>query len=605
MNSKSLQVAFPEVYQEFFAKCDLVVSANRQITWTGDYGVIYGGIMLRESLPIRTYVGITLRARSNKIKIGGCLEFDPSKQVFLSADPETYYKNKFEHHLSEFLEKTAGIKSNGFEIHILNEIPFERGIGQRGAFLSSLIAGILLLNGKINQAEINKWRDLDSRSLKESINKFDFVFRLAWKLDNFINTAASGNTMFGALFPSSEPFVFLSKLPKEIYPEVGRGLSLDSLSLLDQGEYWGARLSELTQQKEGWPWSFDYGLINIGEASHSRVSNLWAVEQIRSMKDNGINFEKQFNQHFNFSSSAVKPTVYTLAADSDNLWFNYVNILLINGLQTFLCFRDIFKLNLLPSLADRLIELWQQEQHLFYNFNLSSLMTDEICSRIRSLFQEKDKANSFVTVRMAGSRRQSQAIFLINSDQMKNKVNEVIVALKAEFNESSALDYASWLDGYEEEGGIKIEQYLADNIHSPLVSADILKLDLYTKDDIVNKMVKLDNLDKKEIDLLLDTVHNKIYIKGKSVHADQIPTQIATIEIVKKLLEHLGKNVSNKELPAKSYSSYRNEFQGKISSPLMKLMGDKIKIDVEGELMNFTVRLEISRGAKIGVLKMI
>jgi len=605
INSKSLQAAFPEVYQEFFAKCDLVISANRQITWTGDYGVIYGGIMLRESLPIRTYVGISFRGRSNKIKIGSCLEFDPSKRVFLSADPETYYKNKLEHHLSEFLEKTVNIQSKGFEIHILNELSFNRGVGQRGAFFSPLIIGILLLHEKISQIEISKWRNLDSCSLKEPINKFDLVFRLAWKLDNFISAAACGNNVFGALFPSVGPFVFLSKLPKEIYLEAGRGLSLDSLSLLDRGEYWGARLSELISQGEGHPWPFDYGLIHIGEVGNSRSSYLWAVDRIKNIKADAVNFEKQLNQYFNFSSNIIQPAVYALATDSDNLWFNYVNILLINQLQTFLCFRDIFKSNLLPSLADKLIEYLQREQHLFYNFNLSSLSTDKICSAIQSLFQEKEAANPFVVVKMVGSRRQGHVMFFINSDQMKNKVNEVVSTVNMKFNTSAVLDYVSWLDGYAEEGGIKIEQHLAGNIHSPLVSSDILKLDLYTKGNIVNKMVKLDKLNKKEVDLLLDTIHNKIYINGKSVHADQIPTQTATIEILRKLLAQLDKDVSNKELPGQSYSSYRNEFQGKISSPLMKLMGDKIKIDVKGELLNFTVRLEISRGTRIGVLKMV
>jgi hypothetical protein len=61
MNSQSLQEKFPQVYQEFFSKCPIVVSCPRSFTWFGEQAVRYEGLSLRQNLPLRTYVGITLQ----------------------------------------------------------------------------------------------------------------------------------------------------------------------------------------------------------------------------------------------------------------------------------------------------------------------------------------------------------------------------------------------------------------------------------------------------------------------------------------------------------------------------------------------------------------
>lgn len=273
--------------------------------------------------------------------------------------------------------------------------------------------------------------------------------------------------------------------------------------------------------------------------------------------------------------------------------------------EGFLRFRKIFEQGYSAEDLRDFVELMNREQHLFHILNLSAGNLDHMCLATHDALTENGRGDIIAAAKMSGTTRRGDIIFLTNSRRVRTQIDQIIKQLRSEFGDFIHLDYASWLDDEWGEGGLKVEQYLQEKIYSSFVPANALRLEEYTAAGQNNQIISPVRFQKDQFDLLLDTIHEKIYLHGKPTTSKKLPSQKAAIEILSTLLSRLGQIVSNKDLPVASYSSYRNEFQGKITSPLLKLLGDKIKIDTEGELLNFTVRLELARGTKVGVLKQI
>src|SRR3989338_3068195 len=208
LNSKTLKNRFPEIYSEFFSKCTVVCSSPRSITLLGEHAVRYGGITLRQSIPIRTYVGITPN-KNSKIHIVWHKTFDPLLETFRDIETDEINKEKIEQQLLPFLEFHGVHCTSGFNIYILSELPFERAIGSAGAFFCPLIASFLLHTGKLTQEHINIWKTKTVADLIASPDtQFDSTFHIIWEWENIIYTAPSGANPFVALLPSTTPIIY-------------------------------------------------------------------------------------------------------------------------------------------------------------------------------------------------------------------------------------------------------------------------------------------------------------------------------------------------------------------------------------------------------------
>lgn len=67
-------------------------------------------------------------------------------------------------------------------------------------------------------------------------------------------------------------------------------------------------------------------------------------------------------------------------------------------------------------------------------------------------------------------------------------------------------------------------------------------------------------------------INNKIYINGRKLTSEDLHSQTGTVDILKILMENIGKDISNKELPVSSYSKNKNDMLGKIVIPLIELI---------------------------------
>lgn len=598
MNSKNLQSTFPQIYQEFFLKHPLVVSCPRSFTWFGEQAVKYEGLELRQNLPLRTYVGL-IPKKKKEVEIASCFSFNPNFQKFQKETFDPYQQEKIKSYLLPFLKKFCNV-TNGFQINVLNELPMERGLGA-GAFIVALILAAMILENKIDPLEIITWEKVNSLSLCKKSSKFDKLFRILWKWENFLFPGASGANL-SSLLPSSTPILFFSKSTVPIKSLVGEKLNLDNLNFIDHNYYQGIRFNEIVPKPIGWPWPFDYGLIFTGETRNV----LDSIILIKKINDRLANAAKECRKDFRFFLNFEKeqmPTFYKFCVSRGKIWQEYINTLIVNSLQNYCNFKTIFQKGFSTDLLQELAESLNKEQHLFYLLNLSFQTIENLCSILQKIIRQHGVEDTITAAKISGTIHRGDIVFLVTSHHIRPKIETIINSLKSEFGEEINLDYASWLDGYGKEG-VKIEQFWKKNIYSNVIPENSFVLKEYQKGTVSTYLVLAEKIKNENYDLFLDTIKKKIFVLGKPITSKQLPTQAATIEIIALLLERL-KPISNKSLPPSSYRSYRNEMQGKIAHPLSKLTQGKVKLVLEGSLLDFLVKLEISPGIKIGLLEKI
>lgn len=605
MNSEFLQKKFPEIYQEMFSKCSLVCSAPRSFPWFGEQSVRYEGLVMRQNLPLKTYVGLIPLTKEKGIKILQCQTFNPANQSFRKENFDYYQKEKIETYLPLFLKKEIGIEiPDGLGIYILNEIPYERGLGS-GVFFSILITSLLIFFQQLEKSDIANWKKASSLELKNNKDlKFDKTFRLIWKWENFLYPGTSGGNLVG-IIPSNSPILYFSKTSIPSQVRLKKQLKLDELNFVDKSNYWPIRFNEIYDQPTEVIWPFDFGLIYTGENRDIRDAiNL--VKKINAgISDNAAQCELDLKSYMKDCPADSIPALYKICQNKETVWEKYISTLVVHSLQSTQAFKKIASDHFSDETFKELVELINKEQYLFYLLNFSSPKLNNFISSLREILKKHSQEDTHIGIKMAGSSRRGDVVFMAESHHLRKNAEDAVNKLKEDFGSEISLDYASWLDGYENEGGIKIEQFWQEKIYSPFVPEDSLILKEIKGEGVVTHLSSYDKLKRENYTILLDTLENKIYIKGRPLTSKNLPSQAATIQILTALLESDTRSLSNSNLPSFSYTKYRNEMQGKIVGPLTKLTDGKIKISLEGGLMNFVVRLEVAKSSKIGILEKI
>ena len=136
-----------------------------------------------------------------------------------------------------------------------------------------------------------------------------------------------------------------------------------------------------------------------------------------------------------------------------------------------------------------------QYQNILHILEASTTSIDHICF---SVFERGRKLDivSGVGAKLTGAGHGGDVVFAAPIGIFRKSVEELINELRTFYNKEISLDYASWIDGYEEEG-IKVEQCLEGKIYSSFVSRGTAKIihlnkqgnlhtDLYTLEEYKN-----------------------------------------------------------------------------------------------------------------------
>ncbi len=586
MNSKSLQAKFPEIYRDFFSKCPIVVSAPASFFWTGEFGALYGGLAIKQNLPFRIYVGLE-PLTTPIFEIGKILHFAPSRGRFEPWSLPDVKQNKLFDFLDNWLKNQNINKETGFRINILGEFLPGSGFSASHAFSSApsaLATAFYLYYNLLPYQKITHWSQIPICHL--SLDKdFDQVFRTAWKIWSILHTGfSSGASCFASLAGSSYPILY--------FIEKGSGGN--------QRKYFAFRIDEIDPS---WnlnltgEWPIDFGLIYSGdigttEGGHKSLEDIrWTLNDLAKEWKQIIKKQKIPKDEILFSEIIRRPESEILEP--------YIKALATVSLEVLYGLSWVFKSGSSESALRYLLGAINTNHKLLDSLNASSLILDKLCflidKKIRDLGDDFGAGCKLVT-----SGKRGDILFVVNYHSLRDKIDELIAELRKETKEDIWLDYASWIDGFEEEG-VKVEQHLAEGIYSKFISEGSISLKSFTKEGISQtELTSLEDFEKErpKIDLLLDAIEGDIYVRGKQLTYKEIPSSSATIEILSILSENLGKSIANSKLPQSSYSQDRNEMQSKIVSPLAKAVKKYTKkslpFKVSGGLVDFWIKLEPS-----------
>ena len=220
MNTQKLQKNHPKVYQDFFSKCQKVVSAPHSFFWSGDFSGFYGGLTILQKIPLRFYVGLqNIAPRGFEIDRNiACY------QPWLKKFKEVRIDDDLHSKLNVALEENF----KGYKIHFFSEVALGSSLGSLGA-MSACLSQLLANSEQQTEKEI---------------------FRSAWQIAKQLQQGrTSGATAYTALSESSYPVVFYSKNTK----------------------YWAKSLDQLFPLADFPAWPIDFGLIFSGNLVHGQA----------------------------------------------------------------------------------------------------------------------------------------------------------------------------------------------------------------------------------------------------------------------------------------------------------------------------------------------
>jgi hypothetical protein len=181
--------------------------------------------------------------------------------------------------------------------------------------------------------------------------------------------------------------------------------------------------------------------------------------------------------------------------------------------------------------------------------------------------------------------------FIALKDKSRQTITSLKESLHTKWYTNAYSPFQSWRDWniYE---WLKIEQHTSWWLFSEYISKTSVFVEKNWKKHISQHDVSIIN---EQENLVLDTIHKKIFYKWEKLTYKHLRSQSATVEILQILINNYDELVHNSELPASSYSKNKNEMIGKILAPLQKLMDEiwyDLKIECEWSLHDFYLTLK-------------
>jgi hypothetical protein len=593
MNSASLRKEFEAAYRDFFHRHDIVLSAPGVLTWGADISHGTSALRIKQKIPLKTFLGANLND-SGKVTFGTFSFFSSAENGFNTRDCEAVFRNEIPK-ISEILEEflVAGGYSGGMEIDFISEAPRGHGFSSTGV-ISVLLSHLAhVLTGKISEGwEENP--DFPKSPLFEAIWKFSL--RIAWSISGGKSTGSNEYAVMAEGKALPRVYFTSSKRSKE-RSATGRQQSLSGMEDSRSGPYREGLAEFLCPEENITELPLDYGIVFSGmEYAYDEIES--TRERMKRERSRLNGFIAEISQKLaarDFPESTLEHFYRADWSEGLSRTIDRTNLKILEGFDYLLknrhddsavsSFIEGVKSVGLTSLS------YQKENRMFFAFQ-------HLFNKNRRFEDEEIGILPFNTGRIGGS-----FLFVMKKNRSRDTLEKTVTALREE-GFSVSLDYASWRDG-EGSDGVRLEQFVGSGRHSD-----------YTKEGSV---VFSDNTGKTyfaEYDaviagenegILLDTVKRRIYVKGVKLTSKDIHSQNTTIDVLKILLENLGKEVSNTKLPVSTYSKNKNEILGKVVLPIRKLskerFGKEIPLSCSGGITDYYLKLERDDSIRVGILR--
>lgn len=555
-NSKSLQKNFSQIYRNFFIDCEKVVSASNSFFWSGEFLGFYGGMTILQKLPFKVYVGLE-PIEKDKIEFPEkYLTFIPPQQQF----EEALIEEKLRQNILEYFQK-QGLW--GYKVKILAEYPLGGALGTGGGLAAALATLVQLKKRKIKKEDLENF---SKTALKKLITeqKFNQLFRQAWEIAA-LNQAgrSSGAVVFASMVSGEYPVVYQAS----------------------QNKFWAAGLDELFDLPSHPIWPIDFGLIYTGRRVNSEAVIL-AIEQVKTR------LEKSSKE-----ASKILPKTIKI---KDNFWRTYLQMMQLISVQNLLSFSDLFQKGQQKEVLSSFYATLNQYQNMIRLLEVTTAEIDQIYQALHAKLKSG--------VKISGVGKGGDLVFATEVGGLESDIFPLIEELREKTDKDIWLDYATFLDGKDVEG-LKLEQDITSGIYHAKIESGTYHLAIFEGERPgFEKVLTAEKFEKEmpHFDLVLNEVEGKILILGQSLNSKVLPSQKATIEILKKLFLRKNRRVKNTELQG-SYAQNRYDLQGKIVLPLCKILKQKARksfnLKVSGGMYDdFELSLE-SSNVKVGIVE--
>ncbi len=602
--SKSLQQRFSHIYKDFFATNDIVLSCQAMIYMTPGMAWRVGAPIVGQKIPFRFYVGVKENPHDSSLTIQDDLTFYSEHNEFNPTLYNTMVMSKALPLLKQILEQKLNRTIPGLTFSLLSEAVESRWLDSGVPIL--MVASCYLHFGLITHEDLETLSTLPSKEIQDCETRLAKLFHEIHGHSSRLRILCQGGSTSGA---SDYISTFESDFPIAYFTEERAGTvekpvlelpPLEGFNNLNEPHFhvWGHRLNELAEVNG--PFPLDVVSIYTGSDRQSGVATRYTTQEVIPRFDTLRDEVRKIFKHLHLNDSHAP--AFLKRIDVDGLfWIRFGRGQMISRLQLLVSLIAVYsgryetgaKLNFLGSL----------EALLHANGPFEESPSKKMRGMINTIKAKSDETGISVGMRVLRYGKSDGNIILYSGLQtFRKEIVEVVEKLQTEFGNEIHMDFISWKDGWGSEG-ITVHQNLSTGMKSPLYPDGEKQLVIWNNG--VQEHGSTDQIENQELDLLLDATKGKIMVGGKKVTAKNLPSQKGATEILTYLLTHFGKAVSNKDLPCQTYSSYRNELQGKIVGPLEKVIAERtdgsLGIKIQGDLTNFTVTFSPKR-LKIGLL---
>lgn len=582
MNSKALVRAYEYRYKEFFSQNTIVCSVPFSIPRAGGEHNSNWDISIGQKIPLRMYIWVKTTNKS-VCELDTVSYQDVFTGTFIQSSLLEYlpYAQEIERFLeSRYLKSTI---RTGFRLSVLTELPRGVGAGFDWCFVLLIAVVIRRLENKLYSHIVEK---NNSIPLFESINNPGCEYYTIIKKIEEIEHAIWWNILSSSVFTAMSDW---------LYPVVSIRWELSTYALWDKHNLWNTyhsyRLSDLTPVSRIpyipidfgllFSWmpmtSFENGIMNTKQSAYN-----WRIEDF---------FKKLFSVYFENEHPFKRPSFYKTLMDrsASDKKYEYINDTV--HLEILYAMIKMYSKNFDDATILQYIHAVNKMRYISNLTSKERLKLQNVIDEIYVSFRSKSEYLALSHTARGGGW---SIAFVMPFEWLRTMLSEALSELTKKW-QWIKLIYASRQD-WTESKGIYFDQDFEKDLFSDYIEPNTLCLHSWDWEKIYGNYMNI--MSKNSYDILVDTIHMKLYICWEKPSSKELHTQSGAVEVLSYLFEKTDADIENTQLPSSTYSKNKNDMNGKIILPLTKFVNQKtwkdLLLTASGSLHSFSVRLNKS-----------
>ncbi len=594
MNSQTIRERFGNLYRAFYSKCHTVCSAPTCFFWAGDSLVQYGIPALVQKLPLRVYVGFESSDEPG-LNWGTFQTYDQRKGLFIDFDCLQPAMQRVTNWLNSMQRQSFPYLPAGVKIHGLSELAWgapHAGTGT-GALMASLAACLTLHGLRFKAEQVS-----DACQNRGSL--FEALFRLGWKLHLELEGGYSlwnGADVFCALVPSAYPVFYISEprfMAADHCADVDTTLYSSGYDDIKRAGYCGLTVADIAESGPPWHWPFDFGLLDTGLPKGSMDAASANVTLHLKMED----FAKWCQLKvapFLLDDQRLPISPTYVSGSSTKVWHKQIKPAEIWSLYMLFSIVNMFDRGFHEDRIRSFVDAVNSYHHHLQSLGLCDAEIDDI----RNLFIKVTPRflRGRVGIKLSGAGKGGGLVFVSPSGALRDLLEPLMERLESEGWHSARVEYASWLDGYEN-SGLRVEQCAREHLFNAALGQEHAVAVIW--DGVGKTTTRL--ISEQDIPQLIESydvvAFNKekaIYVAGERLRGkDGLHSATYSTKLLYSLLSNPRLRLTSRQMPkGYCYSSERWELQGKIVGPLKRVIQQRTGKQLHLEVLVVQGRLQL------------